>query len=208
MLGLIRILRREDEIAAAHVDTTLALSKEHGFEQYLVNGLMLQGWLKLHLRADPGGKPMLLETLEIRKEGWEIFVPFHLYLLIQACRATGDLEQANHFVQEAWVSIKKSDQTTFAPEIHRLAALLLLDNRQSGTQAAMHELVHAIREAQKRQMKMLELRAATDLARLYLQDGKSSRAIVTIQPIYNWFTEGLDTADLKDAKALLKEFGQ
>jgi predicted ATPase len=88
-------------------------------------------------------------------------------------------------------------------ELHRLTGTVLLaENRLDEGQASLQQ---AIRIAQAQQAKSLELRAATSLARLWGEQGRRAEARELLAPVYGWFTDGFDTADLKDAKALLEE---
>ena len=88
-------------------------------------------------------------------------------------------------------------------ELHRLSGTVLLtENKLDEAQASLQQ---AIRIAQVQQAKSLELRAATNLARLWGERGRREEACNLLAPVYGWFTEGFDTADLKEAKALLDE---
>ena len=88
-------------------------------------------------------------------------------------------------------------------ELHRLTGTALLaENKRDEGQASLQQ---AIRVAQAQQAKSLELRAARDLARLWGEQGRRAKARDLVDSVYGWFTEGFDTADLKEAKALLDE---
>jgi predicted ATPase len=91
------------------------------------------------------------------------------------------------------------------PEMYRLKGALLLQQSSDNSTAAATCFQQAITIAQSQQAKSWELRAATSLARLWQQQGKHQEAYDLLAPVYQWFTEGFDTADLKDAKALLDE---
>jgi len=93
----------------------------------------------------------------------------------------------------------------YAPELYRLKGDLLLQQHADNQAEAETCFQQAITVAQNQQAKSLELRAATSLARLWQQQGKRQEAHDLLAPVYHWFTEGFDTADLKDAKALLEE---
>jgi predicted ATPase len=90
-------------------------------------------------------------------------------------------------------------------ERHRLKAVILLDQDEGQADEAEALLREAIEIAQRQEAKSWELRAATSLARLWQRQGKRAEARDLLQPVYDWFTEGFDTQDLKDAKALLEE---
>jgi len=91
----------------------------------------------------------------------------------------------------------------YAPELYRLKGALLLQQSSDNDTEAETCFHHAMAIAQNQQAKSFELRAATNLARLWQQQGKRQEAHDLLAPVYHWFTEGFDTADLQDAKALL-----
>ena len=105
---------------------------------------------------------------------------------------------------EAHTLMEQHEERWWEAEIHRLRGVLLL--RQSGTQQDEAEtcLRQALDVARRQQVKSLELRAAVSLSRLWQHQGKQTEAHALLAPIYGWFTEGFDTADLQEAKALLE----
>jgi len=106
---------------------------------------------------------------------------------------------------EALTLVDTTRQQWYAPELHRLKGKLLLQQSPDHHVEAETCFQHAIRKAQKQQTKSWELRAATSMARLWPSQGKRDEARRVPGDVYNWFTEGFDMADLKDAKALLDE---
>ena len=108
---------------------------------------------------------------------------------------------------EAHSLIEQHEERWWEAEISRLRGVLLL--RQTGTSQAEAEawLQRALDVARRQEAKSLELRAAMSLARLWQQQGKRDAARALLAPVYGWFTEGFDTADLRDAEALLEELG-
>ena len=103
--------------------------------------------------------------------------------------------------------MEQQEERYWEAEIYRLRGVVLL--RQPGTSQAEAEtwLQRALDVARRQEAKSLELRAAMSLARLWQQQGKRAEAYELLAPIYGWFTEGFDTADLQEAKALLEELG-
>jgi predicted ATPase len=99
--------------------------------------------------------------------------------------------------------VEQHEECYWEAEVHRLRGVLLL--RQPGTPQAEAEpwLQRALDVARRQEAKSLELRAAMSLARLWQQQGKDAEAHELLTPIYSWFTEGFDTPDLREAKALL-----
>jgi len=108
---------------------------------------------------------------------------------------------------EAHTLVEQHEERLWEAEVHRLRGVLLL--RQTGTPQEKAEacFLQALDVARRQQAKSLELRAAMSLARLWQQRGKRAEARELLAPVYGWFTEGFDTADLQEAKALLTELG-
>jgi predicted ATPase len=105
---------------------------------------------------------------------------------------------------EAHTLVEQHDERWWEAEIHRLRGVLLLRQAIPQTEAETW-LQRALDVARRQEAKSLELRAAMSLARLWQQQGKHQEAYDLLAPVYGWFTEGFDTADLQDAKALLEE---
>jgi predicted ATPase len=105
---------------------------------------------------------------------------------------------------EALERVDTTGERWYEPELYRLKGELLLQRSSDNTTESEACFQHAISIAQSKQAKSWELRATTSLARLWQQQGKRQEAYDLLAPVYTWFTEGFDTADLKDAKALLQ----
>jgi predicted ATPase len=106
---------------------------------------------------------------------------------------------------EALSLVDKNDERWYEAELHRLKGELLLQRSSDNHTEAETCFQKALDIARRQQAKSFELRAATSLARLWQQQGKRQDAYDLLAPVYGWFTEALDTADLQDAKALLDE---
>ncbi len=108
-------------------------------------------------------------------------------------------------LDEALDFVEKTGERAWEPEFHRLYGVLKLEGEPRNEKAAETYFTTAVKIAGTQKMKSFELRAATSLARLWQAQDKRHEAHDLLAPVYNWFTEGFDTADLKDAKALLDE---
>jgi tetratricopeptide (TPR) repeat protein len=129
--------------------------------------------------------------------------PFALAALPAALALQGEPADAIALIGDAMAMMQTTGHCQLEPEFHRLKGMaLLVQNRLAESESAFEE---AIRVARRRQMKAYELRAATSLARLWRYQGKGREARDLLAPIYDWFTEGFDTADLKEAATLLSE---
>jgi predicted ATPase len=123
--------------------------------------------------------------------------------LSEGLARAGDRDGAAAALAEADVAIDTSGQRWWEAEIHRLWGTLLLSSQNFTESEACFE--RALNVARQQQAKSLELRAATSLARLWGEQGRRAEARDLLAAVYGWFTEGFDTADLKDAKTLLDE---
>ncbi len=130
---------------------------------------------------------------------------YFLALLAEVYGHTGQAEEGLNLLAESLDLVQKSGERTWEAEINRLKGELLLVRSAKNTSEAEGCFNQAIDVARRQSAKSPELRAAVGLARLWHQQGKTGEARALLAPVYDWFTEGFDTADLKDAKALLDE---
>jgi predicted ATPase len=128
-------------------------------------------------------------------------------LLAEVSDYLGHTDDGLQALAEAHTLVDQQETRTWEAEIYRLRGVLLL--RQPGTPQAEAEACfqRALDVARRQEAKSLELRAAMSLARLWQQQGNRTKAYDLLAPIYGWFTEGFDTADLQEAKALLEALG-
>ena len=115
----------------------------------------------------------------------------------------GQVDEGLHLVTEALAVVDTTGERYYEAELHRLHGELLLRQALLEAQAAEACFQQALEVARRQQAKSWELRAATSLSRLWQQQGKKAKACALLAPIYGWFTEGFDTVDLQEAKALL-----
>ncbi|MGH6914720.1 MAG: hypothetical protein ACREH3_13560, partial [Geminicoccales bacterium] len=142
---------------------------------------------------------------EMDSTGAKLRRPYYLGLLADALREAGEREEAAALVDEALAVVETSGERWWAAELYRLKATLpaAIPARRD----AEVYLRKATEIAQALAARALELRAKTGLARLWAEQGKRRKAHDLLAPTYGWFTEGFDTQDLKDAKALLDQLG-
>jgi predicted ATPase len=131
--------------------------------------------------------------------------PYFLCLLAEALDKAGRIDDALDGLAEAMDLANEQDNHWFEPEIHRLEGELLLRKNESDIAGAQNSFQRAIGIARTQSARTLELRAATSLARLLAKQNRGDEARCMLAEIYGWFTEGFDTADLRDAKTLLDE---
>jgi predicted ATPase len=143
-----------------------------------------------------------------RATGAELMRPYHLCLLSDACKNTDRLDDGLSALAEALAAAQEHGNRGSEAETHRLKGELLLKQNISNAAEAQVCFQRAIEIARKQSAKSWELRATISLARVLAKQGRREEAGAMLAEIYDWFTEGFDTADLKDAKSLLDELKQ
>ena len=138
-----------------------------------------------------------------RATGATAFVPYQIALLARACEIAGQVEEAADLLDESLQIVEQTGERWLEAEQHRHKGQLLL--RQGQLEAAEVLYRKALSIAREQEAKLWELRAAVSLVRLWRDQGRCGEAHDVLAPVYGWFTEGLDTPDLKEAKALLDE---
>jgi class 3 adenylate cyclase/predicted ATPase len=195
---------REPQPTQAVTDTLIACATEQGFPFWASQGTVMQGWLRVQQGQVTAGIAQIQQGLvDLQATGGVLQRPYCLSLLAEAYGQAGQSLEGLQVLAEALTLIENNGERYYEAEMYRLKGELLLQ-QNSDNQAEAETCFHqAIAIAQNQQAKSLELRAATSLARLW-QQGKRQEAHDLLAPVYNWFTEGFDTADLQDAKALLE----
>jgi predicted ATPase len=140
-----------------------------------------------------------------RATGAEALRPYYLALLAEASGKRGQVEEGLHLLAEALAVAKDTGECRWDAELHRLKGELLVARSAEPHAEAATCFRQALTIANGQQAKSYELRAAMSLARLWQQQGKRTAAHELLAPVYGWFTEGFDTADLQEAKSLLEE---
>jgi predicted ATPase len=185
-------------------DQLVALATEQGFPQWDALGTIHRGSVTVGRGdADEGISLLRSGSTASRAAGMELWVPDHIALLASACEIAGHIEEALALLDDALRIVERTGARWFAAELNRRKGQLLL--RQGHSEAAEELYRKALSIAEEQGAKLWELRAAASLARLQRDQGRRAEALDLLAPIYGWFTEGFDTTDLKDAKALLDE---
>jgi predicted ATPase len=202
-------LRREAPLAQAHAEAAIALGTAQGFTgQTVAQAQPLRGWARVACGHTAEGLAQLQQALgRAGGQGPIRDRAYHLSLLAAVWAQVGQTAPGLDAVTEALATLPTSGACWWEAELHRLKGTLLLHGTvaQPGETAACFQ--EALAVAQRQQAKSLELRAAMSLARLWQQQGKRAEARELLAPVYGWFTEGFQTADLQEAKALLEELG-
>ncbi len=202
-------LRREPDQMRARAEARLALSTESGYAAGRALSEIYLGWADALAGDLDGGIGRMKHHLsELRAAGFEVAAAYHLALIATALGKAGRFDEALRTIEESLLIIDRTGQRHCEAEVHRLKGELLRAQRASNAVDAEKCFRTAINIACKQHAKSWELRATTSLARLLAKQRKHNKARAMLAEIYNWFTEGFDTADLKDAKTLLDQLNE
>ena len=201
--GLHELLRDVGAVRT-HAAAIVDLSRRHGLRYWLLNGLILQGWVLAQEGAGEEGVALMRQSATERAGlgvGW--YQVRYLCLLAETHLRLGDAEAGLRVAAEAKELVARNEDRMWEAELARVEGELL---RQSGQSDAAEDCFErALATARRQEAKFLELRAATSLARAWSELGKQSEARNLLASAYGWFAEGLGTSDLKEAGALLAE---
>jgi len=198
--------RREAPEDQENAERLIALSTEHGFPLWLAFATIQRGGAMAVLGHDEEGIAQMKDGIDAsRATGAELNRPYFLSLLAEACLQTGRLDDGLSALTEALAAADEREDRFYEAEIHRLKGELLLKREPSNVGEARSCFQRAVEIARNQGAKSLELRATMSLARLLAKQRRRGEARAMLAEIYNWFTEGFDTADLKEAEELLDE---
>ena len=198
-------LRGDAAAVRRYADAVISLSEEHGLLMWLAYGKIYRGWA-----AGAQGRP--LESVPEIAQGIADYratrtlrdLPYHLSLLAETLHRAGKTEEALDTLSEALGFVAKTQERWWEAELHRLKGEFLLSLATADPTEVETCYRSAIAVAQAQSAKMLELRAAVSLARLWRKQGKRTEAYELLAPIYGWFSEGFGTSDLNEARLLLE----
>ncbi len=202
--GFLHTLRREGQASQEQAEATMALATEQDFAHWLAHGMIFRGWA-LAEQGEEGTAQIRQGIDAWRAAGDELARPCCLALLAEACAKEGQAEEGLSALAEALAVVHKTGERVYEAELYRLKGALLLARSTRQTAEAEACFHQALNIARHQQAKSWELRAAMSLSRLWQRLGKRAEAHQLLAEIYGWFTEGFDTADLQEAKALLAE---
>ena len=211
--------RGDGPIAQERADALMVLASDQGFSEYLAWGTIMRGTGLIVQGQWEEGVTQLRQVLETYEA--ENSRPKYLAWLAEGHRGAGQVDEGLAAVAEALRLVDKNDERYYEAELYRIKGTLTLQQfnvqgskfKVNNPQSAVRNpqlkaeacFLKAIETAQRQQAKSLELRAVMSLARLWRQQGKKEEARQQLAEIYGWFTEGFDTKDLQEAKALLEE---
>jgi predicted ATPase len=203
--ALIQRYRREWQTVQAHAEAMLALATEHRFARHIALGTLFRGMaLAAQGQSAEGLAQMQQGLAAVQATGSAVGMPGHLVQLVEAYGQVGQVDKGMHLLTEALAMVGTTGERHYEAELHRLHGELLLRQTVTEAQAAEAYFQRALDVARRQQAKWWELRAAMSLTRLWQRQGKRAEARELLAEIYSWFTEGFDTADHQEAKALLE----
>ncbi len=205
--AIVHGFRREGRAIQKRAEEVMTLSREHGFPFWVTWGTILQGWALATQGQEAAGTTQIRQGLAAyQATGTEVFRPAYLVVLAEAYSHMGQIGEGLSVLAEALALVYRTGERWWEAELYRLKGELLLGRSAEDHPEAEACFRQALDIARRQQARSLELRAALSLSRLWQQQGKRAEVRELLAPIYGWFTEGFDTVDLQEAKALLDEW--
>ena len=198
----VHLHRREPEAALAYIAAVENLRAEQRVS-YIIEPEILRAAAKLAQGAIDDATALLREVFAPGKARTTAWQPYGHAIFAEVLMRRGAYAEAAASLRQGFDRIAATGERVWEAELHRLNGRVLLARNE--LDAAQESLLRAIRTAQEQKAKSLELRTATDLARLWGDQGRRAEARELLTSVHDWFTEGFDTADLKEAKALVDE---
>jgi predicted ATPase/class 3 adenylate cyclase len=203
--GMMDIFRRRPEETPSYAGLVVSLCDEHGFPFWAAGGRILDGWAATCQGEVELGIPLLRDGLAAwRKTGARLWLPIFLALEAEAHAKAGHSDTALQVIAEALLISEETGERWAVAEVLRIKASLLQATGHP-TEEVEALLVNSLQIARHQQARSWELRTACDLARLWQPQGRGTEGLQLVQTIYDQLTEGFDTADVRDAAALLAE---
>ncbi len=204
--SLINILCGNYAAANAQLDEALALADEKSVAFLKASGMLLKGYgLAVAGKASDAAQMITSGLTAYRSTGATLYVPLHLSYLTRAYAQVGQFDDAWRCIGEAMTAMATTKERWCEAEVNCTAGEIALKSSAPDVAKAQAYFERALAVAREQQAKSWELRAAMSMGRLWRDQGKRNEARDLLAPVYGWFTEGFDTLDLKEAKALLDE---
>jgi predicted ATPase len=206
LAAMVSQCRRDVPAVHEYAEVAVTLSTAQDFPLWAAQGMSYRGWaLAMQGQGEAGLAQVRQGIAAWRATSTASSVPYFYTLLADVCDHLGYPEDGLQALAEAHTLIEQHEERYWEAEVHRLRGVVLLRQPVSPQAEAEACFQQALEVARRQEAKSLELRAARNLARLWQQQGKRAEAHALLAPVYGWFTEGFDTADLQEAKVLLEE---
>ena len=204
--ALLYQLRHDIEQTRSYAEAALIASRQGEFSLFTAEATVLLGWALTQQGRTEEGMVRIRDGLAAwRATGAELLIPLFLGLLADAHLNQDSIEDASRLMAEAITTAQRSSEQVCRSELHRMSGKIELLNRPCDAATSQRFFREAMDWANQQEAGLWKLRTATSLARLLASQGRRDEARTMLADTYNWFTEGFDTADLKDARALLDE---
>lgn len=205
VVGQLFSLQRDKDALEQQAEEFLEFATAENMQnyQFLANGW--RGWVMFQRGDVQAGLSLMRESVGPWLEQGTSWTAVPLLLVAESLAQTGEVEEGLKIVDEVLRLGQSEEVSCWEAEVHRVKGELLLKADPNATSGAEDSFKRSIVVAQGQDAKSLELRAVTRIARLYRDQGKRNEAKDRLAPVYDWFTEGFDTADLKEAKTVLDE---
>ena len=205
-VALVHVLRRQPAAARRRAEAAMEMSAEQRNPFFLAYGTVLHGWAQtIQGQIEDGIAEIDRGIAAYRATGSQTWLPYFLALQVETYAQAKRLDDGLASLAEAFAIVDKTEERCWLAELNRIKGELLLVVSPDNRAEAESCFSQALDIARRQQAKSWELRAAISLARCWRDQGKRVQARGLLAPIYSWFTEGFDTADVKEAKALLDE---
>ena len=192
--------------ATAHLDELVALADDKAAPLFKGIGMAFRGVVSVITgKAADAIRALISGIAGMRATGTTLATPVNLSNLAMAYARTDKYDDARSCIGEAITTVESTKERWFEAEVHRMAGEIALRSPQPDAAKAEAYFERALAVARAQQAKSWELRAAMSMARLWRDQVEPQQARELLAPVYGWFTEGFDTLDLKEAKALLEE---
>jgi predicted ATPase len=199
-------VRGEEAATQERAETLITLCEEQVMPNWLAGGRVLQGWALAARGQREAGIAWMRQGLAAwQATGAEIILPYHLSLLAETHGRRDQAAEGLRVLTEAQSLAEQHEERWWEAELHRLRGDLCLKQAISDVSQAEACFQQAVAVARRQQARSLELRVAISLSRLWQHQGKRAAAYDLLAPVYGWFIEGFDTADLQEARALLED---
>jgi predicted ATPase len=207
--GVVLFERREVDRVRERYEELLVLSERLGFPFWVAFARAARGWARVESGEDAAGiEEMQLALAQLDEIESEVCMPMLISWHAESLGKVGRYNEALRALEQGLARAEAAGQHYYDAELHRLRAEILLDTDSDATEEAEALFARSLEIARQQEAKAFELRAATSLARRWQREGKRDEARGLLRPAYDWFTEGFDTQDLKNAKALLEELAE
>jgi len=208
VVSAVHSMRGDVEAARAQAELCMTMSDEHQITQYATLSRVVRGWALTQLgQRDAGLAEIKTNIARSRRTGVAFMRSWMLAGLAESYAQSGDAEKAEEAIDEALKHVESTGERLWEADLHRLRGEVVLMSPSQERDRAESSLLHALEIARKQGAKSLELRAASSIALLWRNQGRVTDARALLAPVYDWFTEGFETADLRKARAVLDGLG-